>query len=78
MLHDEFDRGCLDDRGKGECRGPVEPRSLDGLKWFPRCEHHWDLRLDEAERVNRTYPDSPCPPDWFDPAAAGERWDDEY
>ena len=24
------------------------------------------------------YPDSPIPPKWFDPTAAGERWDDDY
>lgn len=29
------------------------------------------------EDLRRDYPDSPIPPSWFDPANAGERWEDE-
>lgn len=69
---------CLDVR-RGDCRGPVEFR--DALtatgKRFPRCDAHWEARLDEQERINRVYPDSPIAPAWFDPTAAGERWDEE-
>jgi hypothetical protein len=45
---------------------------------FPRCAKHWDERLEEHERHVADYPDSPVAPAWFDPAAAGERWDEDY
>ena len=45
---------------------------------IPRCDHHWQVRLEKDEEDRRIYPDSPIPPAWFDPTAAGERWDDEY
>lgn len=62
------------------CAGDVEYRTpLSGTgKAFARCEAHWEKRLDEQERINRTYPDSPCAPGWFDESAAGEHWDDDY
>lgn len=68
---------CLD--GPEDCAGPVEYRMpLSGTgKAFPRCEKHWDKRLDEQERISRDYPDSPSPPAWFDPSYAGERWDED-
>lgn len=69
---------CLD--GPSErCGGAVEYRmalSASG-KSFPRCDRHWSERLKEQERIDRDYPDSPNPPSWFDPSAAGERWDDD-
>jgi hypothetical protein len=63
-----------------DCGGHVEYRmALSGTgKSFPRCDEHWSKRLAEQERINRDYPDSPVAPAWFDPAAAGERWDDDY
>jgi hypothetical protein len=45
---------------------------------FQRCDHHWDLRLQREEELRQVYPDSPIAPAWFDPMAAGERWDDDY
>lgn len=71
---------CLDDN-KSECAGPVEYRmalSATG-KSFPRCDRHWSLRLKEQDRINATYghPDSDVAPSWFDPTAAGERWDED-
>ena len=69
---------CLD-RRKGDCRGAVLyrlPLSPTGHS-FPRCEKHWADRLDEQERINERYPDSPIPPADFDPLYAGERWDDD-
>ena len=69
---------CLDDYGDGECSGPVEYRmsvSPSGRS-FPRCDRHWGKRLVEQQKINRDYPDSPIPPAGFDPAYAGERWDD--
>jgi hypothetical protein len=68
---------CLE--GPEGCQGDVEHRMpLSGTgRAFPRCDKHWELRLDTQERINRDYPDSPIAPAWFDPAAAGERWDDD-
>lgn len=73
---------CLDDHGQGECSGAVEYRCpLSGTgRSFPRCDAHWDRRLDEQERIVRTYgsQDSDCAPSWLDPSYAGERWGDDY
>lgn len=69
---------CLD-QARGGCSGPVEwrdPLTATGRS-FARCEKHWDARLDEQERILERYPDSPVAPSWFDPAYAGERWDDD-
>lgn len=78
----EFGEGrlkCIDSR-KGDCAGEVRLRpSLTGTGMpIPRCDHHWELRLEWQEEHERIYPDSPIPPAWFDPEAAGERWDDDY
>jgi hypothetical protein len=61
-----------------DCKGSVEYRyPLSGTgRSFPRCEAHWDKRLNEQERINRTYPVN-APSD-FDPAYAGEHWDEDY
>lgn len=66
---------CLD--ASADCSGPVEHRMpLSGTgRAFPRCDHHWERRLDEQERIERTYPVN-APAD-FDPLDAGERWDEE-
>ena len=69
---------CLDE-GRGHCEGQVEyrlPLTATGRS-FPRCERHWNERLDAQEAHDRNYPDSPLAPAWFDPMAAGERWDEE-
>lgn len=71
---------CLDDGGRTLCAGPIEYRmalSASGRS-FPRCAHHWQARLVEQERIDRDYPDSPIAPSWFDPADAGEHWDEDY
>jgi hypothetical protein len=66
---------CLD--GPNGCEGEVELRMpLSGTgKPFPRCDHHWDLRLDRQEQINNRYPAQP--PSDFDPMYAGERWDED-
>lgn len=70
---------CLD-YGHGKCIGPVQYRMpLSGTgRGFPRCNWHWELRLAEQERIQRDYPDSPVAPGWFEPADAGEHWDEDY
>jgi hypothetical protein len=71
---------CLD-RSMGDaepCVGAVELR--DALsptgRMFPRCDKHWKQRLDEQQGINERYPDSPMAPAGFDPAYAGESWED--
>jgi hypothetical protein len=62
-----------------DCKGPVEYRYPRKGKAFPRCDHHWQKRLKLEEEIVRKYnPDGPGPPAGFDPADAGERWEDEY
>ena len=74
------DDRCIEDH-RDNCRGPVEWRSSPynplGSS-FPRCDRHFDEVLRKHEQINERYPDSPSPPAWFDPAAAGERWSDDY
>lgn len=76
------DLECLDAHYEGGCRGPIElryPLSPSG-RWFPRCERHWEKRLEVQEGINERYghPDSDVPPSGFDPTYAGERWSDDY
>lgn len=77
----ELDRGVLEclDEHKGGCEGQVELRpSLTGTGTrIARCDAHWQARLDWQEDHDRVYPDGPTPPAWFDPEAAGERWEDD-
>lgn len=61
------------------CDGPVEyryPLSGTGAS-FLRCDRHWSDRLDRQDQINARYPDSPHPPADFDPAYAGEQWNDD-
>ena len=73
------DLTCLNDRGDGTCRGPVEMRMpLSGTgRSFPRCDKHWGDRLDEQDEITRKY-GGDVPPADFDPGYAGERWADDY
>jgi hypothetical protein len=67
-------------RGQGNCVGPVSERpsfSGSGLM-IAECEHHMDESYEKEEKLREVYPDSPMAPAWFDPTAAGERWDDDY
>lgn len=61
------------------CSGPVElrmPLSPSGRS-FPRCDAHWSERLAMQEAHDVKYPNSDVPPLWFDPLAAGERWNED-
>ena len=61
-----------------ECAGPVELReALSGTGVpFPRCDRHWDRRLDFQAELDRRYPSTP-PADWS-PLDAGESWYEDY
>lgn len=65
---------CISD--SRECAGAVEYRTpLSGSgRAFPRCDKHWQDRIDLEHDVRRRYP-ATAPAD-FDPSYAGERWDD--
>ena len=69
---------CLD-KGKPDspCKGDVEYRMpLSGTgRAFPRCGKHWQERLDVQDGINARY-GGVCPPSDFDPAYAGEQWDE--
>jgi len=74
---------CLDrhDQANDPCTGATEYRfPLSGTgKPYPRCEGHWEKRLEKQEEINRRYaPFSDVPPADFDPLYAGERWNDDY
>lgn len=70
------DDRCID--GPADCAGPVEyrttPDRTDG-KSFPRCEHHFDLRMASVQRNLELTSD--VAPAWFDPSYAGEQWDED-
>lgn len=51
------------------------PDRTDG-RGFPRCESCFEKRLEESKRILELT--SATPPSWFDPAYAGERWDEDY
>jgi len=69
---------CLDEHPDADgCVGPVElryPLSPTG-KWFPRCDKHWEERLEIQDGINQRYPEHQ--PSDFDPSYAGESWYEE-
>lgn len=74
---EECEPRCLE--ASMECSGPIQYRMpLSGSgKAFPRCDHHWEIRLAKQEEINQKYaPDSSVPPEGFDPSYAGECWDE--
>jgi hypothetical protein len=77
--HDNgYDAGpCLDARDDDPCKGKVMWRYPGyGEARFLRCEKHGMARIDRAAKQRQDWPDSPIPPRWFDPLAAGEAWDE--
>ena len=73
--------GCMQ---KGDpdspCRGEVGYHAVPHGTAVPRCDKHWRERLDRYEDPDslERWAHSDVAPDWFDPADAGERWDDDY
>lgn len=74
--HEVEELDCLN--AGPDCKGTVEYRMpLSGTgKSFPRCDKHWDDRLDQEQGLRERYPEQP-PSDWS-PLDAGESWDEEY
>lgn len=65
--------------GPEDCSGAIEYRMpLSGTgKSFPRCDGHWEQRLETEEGIRQRYPQF-APPDWS-PLDAGEAWgEDDY
>lgn len=79
MIREQYEPlECIN--GPEDCSGPIEYRMpLSGTgQSFPRCEHHWEWRLREEERIQATYGSLTPPSDWshYD---AGEYWgEDDY
>ncbi len=74
---------CLDrhDQDRSPCTGATEYRyPLSGTgRPFPRCDGHWEKRLELQEQINERYaPTSDVPPAGVDPTYANERWSDDY
>jgi hypothetical protein len=69
---------CLDAGPRHACDSvPAYRHALTATNVsFPRCNAAWAAALAHHDRVRRDYPDSPTPPAWFDPTAAGESWDE--
>lgn len=70
---------CIDSHHSTTCFGPVEfhiSPDRDDMKAFPRCDKHWGIRLEQAHKTMELLSDTPA--DWFDPAYAGECWDEDY
>lgn len=59
------------------CHGDIEYRpSLSGTGTpIPRCDRHWQLRLEREDEITARYPYH-APAD-FDPYYAGEAWGEE-
>lgn len=80
-MSDTDELTCLDSYAdEGGCEGEVtEHPSLAGTGLpIARCDKHWTQRLERQREIDEAYPDSPIAPSWFDPANAGEYWDDDY
>ena len=67
---------CLNRNASTPCQGEVYKRpSLTRTgKWIARCDFHYDLRVQEDDKRTRAGVYDVNPPEWFDPAAAGETW----
>lgn len=68
---------CLNENE--DCKGPVEYHTTGmSTKAWPRCSFHQRLREEQYENSSERYAYSDIPPSDFDPADAGERWEDDY
>ncbi|MFI2616611.1 hypothetical protein [Streptomyces sp. NPDC018584] len=74
-------RQCLDQhKSDHTCQGPVtgQPSRAGTGTIIYRCAAGHDASEAYARKVRERYPDTDAAPDWFDPAYAGERWNDDY
>lgn len=74
-------RQCLNRRRDDHtCQGFVtgQPSRAGTGTMIYRCQAGHDASEAHARKVRERYPDTDTPPGWFDPTAAGERWNDDY
>ena len=68
---------CLE-AASGDCEGEVAWRNTGRGRSWPRCDKHWTGRLRTERQINERYnPFGSTPPAGFDPADAGERWEED-
>lgn len=81
MTEQDTDLACINrsDDPENGCDGKTELRAaLSGTGIpYPRCDKHWAARLVLESELRQRYPDSDIPPADFDPAYAGERWNED-
>ena len=68
---------CIDEY-RSDCAGEVEYRLVEvsvNLQTYPRCAKHFKEHVERADRAAQRYPQQQ--PQDFDPAYAGERWEEE-
>ena len=76
-MENDLDLECLEEGNPHDkCRGTVTYCSTGYGRAWPRCEHHFQGRLDREQTNRERYP--MLQPHDFDPLYAGERWDDDY
>jgi hypothetical protein len=75
---------CIEHDDPRDCVGEVsyyEALSGSGISYH-RCEAGYEDYLNrllpQLKDISERYPDSPTPPEWFDPSYAGESWDEDY
>jgi hypothetical protein len=69
------EKDCLDYQAGGWAGGgEVRPPPSGNGRSFLRCHAHWSARLEKQQEINDRYPEQ-APAD-FDPAYAGESWDE--
>lgn len=80
---DDEEPECLEHDDPADCEGPVLYRpALSGSgESYPRCDKGYDEYVTRVQprmdAIRERYPDTPTPPDWFDPTYAGESWNEE-
>lgn len=60
------------------CAGEITRRWTENDTPIDECQYHTTQSLQRRQELAERYPDTPFAPAWFDPAEAGERWDDDY
>ena len=77
-MTNRYPEECMDagNPRKAPCRGPLEEYYSDMGTRATRCTVHTAEHYALMDSINQRYPQHA--PANFDPAYAGERWDDDY
>lgn len=74
---------CVEHDDPADCAGEInEYPALSGSGFtYPRCGRGYQEYVErvqpQLDAIRSRYPDTPTPPAWFDPAYAGETWEDD-